>query len=243
MVEARGDIQDGHISSRLLYQFLRTPNSLDSDTMDFINAHLDGCEQCQQDVSAIHQLSEIDIVGDDRAPEIAPETFSFWRVLFRRRMLPAYAVLAAVVLVVVVLVSLSDETSPLLIARALTQSEAQRSGYTIVALAGGVTTRGGDVSEASAPVIVRGAEPQPVVLSLEAVTFEDEDMTYSVTITAADGSVMWQSALSVEQVESGRVWLMLDPEDIRPGVYQVSVVEHQRDYQAIVSTARFQITE
>jgi hypothetical protein len=243
MVSAREEIQNGHVSSGLLFQFVQKPRSLDSETMEFVNAHLDQCEHCRQDFFAIQELSDIDIAGTNPAAETAPEQFSFWRSLFRRRLLPVHAALAVVVLAVIVWLNMSDKTSPFEIARAVTKSEALSSGYSIVALSSSMTTRGDDALGTAAPEIDRTVKHEPIILNLEAVTFEDEDMTYSVTITAADGNVVWQSTLSVDQLESGKVWLIFDPKDMKPGSYQVSVVEHQSGYQATVSTAHFQIAE
>ncbi len=237
------EIRGGHISAKLLYQFVQTPGSLESETIDFVRSHLERCDQCQRDSVGIKQLLEIDVDGgtDAKEAERSP-THSWWR-FFRGRLVPAYAALAIILIAAAVFVVTSvDETSPL-IARAVTQADAARSGYTMIALANYITTRGTDESAESKPTTIVGVNRKPVVVSLEAVTFEDEELSWRVVIAKGDGLTVWESDLDTAHLESGQIWLILDWEKLEPGVYQLSVLEQDGEYTATISTARFEIVD
>jgi hypothetical protein len=243
MVSTRDKIKDGHISSHLLHQYIRSPGALEPETIDFVQEHFDRCDQCRQDAVGIEKLSDINIGDNNRGTDTGRGARDSRRSWFRPRLVPAYAMLAVVLITAVVVVQKMNDATSLLIAKAVSHADAQSAGLTVVALTNEATTRGDDTKGEPAPQVISKKASQPAILSLEAVTFEYEDLSYSVQITSADGSTLWQSELTVEQLEAGKLWLILDQAAFDPGVYQITVIEHEDDYQATISTARIDIVE
>lgn len=242
MVDASARIKGGHISSRLLCEYVQLPASLDSDTIDFIAAHIDRCDHCRQDAKVIERLSAINLDANDGAIDASRGSVGAWRSLFRRRLLPAYATVVLAAVVIALLFAL-DRTPSLLVARAVSPVDAEQSGHTVVALANSMAVRGDHTSGVPAPPVISKSDWAPVVLSIEVVTFEDEDMRYSARIEKAEGEAIWETDLDPALLESGRLWLLFDQVDLSTGTYRVSVIENEGLYEATISTATIEIVE
>jgi anti-sigma factor RsiW len=235
------EIRENHISSTLLYQFIQSPQSLDADTIDLVRTHLDLCDRCQQDTTGISQLLGIEIEKPPATEEIPSRPTGFWGAIFRKRLVPAFTAAAAVIIILVAwIVSTNDGSLPS-VARVISYEEARISGYTVVTLVNDITTRGENESTEMTPTVISRSDARALILTLEAVTFGDEDVSYGVVVTGPDGNPVWQSDVTADQLESGSLWLIADRDDFKRGTYQISVVEQQGDYRATVSTARFEI--
>jgi anti-sigma factor RsiW len=242
MNDIREETRDGHVSSTLLYHFVRSAQSLEPETIDFIRTHLDRCGQCRQDAAVVEQLLRIPVENGEFAPQAAPTRLGFWRAIYNRRLVAGFAAAVAVALLLVVWVSSWDAAHLPAIAKVVSQPQAEHSGYTVVALANDMTTRGGGAPGTTAAAVI-AEDDRALVLTLEAVTFKDEELSFSALIKASDGGLIWQSDVAADQLDSGRLWLIMNRKHFDPGIYQISVVEHQGDYRATVSTARFEIVE
>ena len=241
MVASRDRILEGHISSNLLYQFVQTPQALEPETIELINTHLSLCDRCQEDSANIKQLILIDSETDAAVEKHRRP--SFWRKLFHKRLVPAYSILAVILIAAVALLFRQPDTSLLSFAQVVSQAAAEKSGYKIFTLENSITPRGDDASPSrELPVISKGVDKH-MVLSIEAVTFEDEKMSYLARITSSDGTTVWESDLDKAYLESGTLWLILDHNDFEIGVFRLIVLEHEGDYQASISTGLFEVVE
>jgi hypothetical protein len=227
------------MSSNLLYQFVRAPRSLDTETIDHIDSHLDGCDRCREDTRSIERLVEMGIgeYGDTKDETASP---SLWRSIFRRQLVPVYSVLAVVIFVASVLIVKLEDTAPGEIARAISQADAERTGFNVLTLPNIVTTRS-DLSTKSEPAKIPQSAGKSVLVSIEAVTFEDEDMVFSARIETDDGKTVWESRIVVAQLESGRLWLLIDQNALVSGFYKLSVIEREGESTATISASTFEI--
>jgi hypothetical protein len=237
---ARGEIRDNHISSSLLFHFVRSPRSLDSETVDWVRTHLDRCGQCRQDAAFVKQQLGVGVEDDTSIKKTPGRRPGFWHYVFRRHLVPVYTAVAVVAVVLILWIVSTDDGSLPTIAKVMSYDEAQRSGYPVVTLAAHMTTRGENPAAILPPVITESNE-RALVLTMEAVTFQDEEMSYGVQITGLDGNTIWQSDVTVDQLASGNLWLVVDRNDFESGIYRLSVLERQGDYRAPISTAHFEI--
>lgn len=240
LTAVRDEIRENHLSSTLLYHFIQSPRSLDADTTVFVRTHLDLCDRCRQDAAAVRRLSNVEIENIPPIEEIPNRPAGFWRPVFRIRLIPAVAAAAIAILLVAWIVSMNVGSLPLF-ARVVSHEEAQKSGYSVVNLINDITTRGDDEFAAGTPTVVIRSHTRGLVLTLEAVTFGDEDVSYGVVVTGLDGNSVWQSKVTADQLESGSLWLIVDGSDFEPGTYRITVFEQQDGIRTNVSTAHFEI--
>jgi anti-sigma factor RsiW len=247
MIAAREEIRSEHVSSLLLYQYVESLGSLDTETFDRVRSHVEQCDECRKDAAVIRELREMDSASGAATAAEAPPRRRGWRrgwrrVVFARRLAPVFAAVVALAVFAGAWLVLTGDGSLPRVAEVVSHTKAAEAGYPIVALSNDTTTRGEERSPAGAPAQIAGDGGRAVIVTLEAVTFADEEMVYGVEIEKAGGTPVWRSDVTPGQLESGGLWLVVDRDDLEPGIYQIRVVESQGDYRATVSTARFEIT-
>lgn len=218
-------IESGHLSSRLLYEFVDDPGSLDNNTHEFIQEHLEKCPACKEDLQRIEELIHTPFKESAYDPAKKKPEKSFRSYFLNRRLLPAYsisAVLAA--LFIVFFVYPGIVLPPSYAVRAISDDLALESGYALHDLPTARITRSEERESFTVPEFSISAPGNPV-FRINVDTFEDEDVSYEAVIRTGGGETVWESAVEAELLKNGNLLLLIDKGSFEPGLYHIDVTE------------------
>lgn len=210
-------ITEGHISSRLLYEFVEGHTTLEPGTMDRIENHLKTCEACRQDSDRIEQLIALEL-RSDRVPSSLSPHKGGWFTGGRVRMASAAAALLLLIVVSVLVLRVRTGTPDYTATIISTGAD-----YNIVDLPLGDPVRGDE--QISAAVRLKEYDGNRVVLQMMVDVFEGEESPSNVTIQDNAGEIVSKNPILSSAAETGRILLLIDTSTFAAGRYTIEVLD------------------
>jgi len=218
------ELEEGHVDSRLLVQFHEAPGTIDAEPRGRLVTHLDRCAVCRDALSILDELSQTPSASV--VHEVAPVRRGFWRVLVDRFLgpVPALAYLSLLVILVVWPPSRVPQPGEERAIEVLPQA---------TRLSDEMAFRTGTEGQ---------TQPQPAEISLPdrggllvdlLTDIDDEDLEDSTTAFRlelnGDGKTLWtELERSADFDRRGRLSVLLDPEQLRPGTDYTFVLRFER---------------
>jgi hypothetical protein len=209
-------VQEGHLSSRLLYEYVDDSSILDRDTIARIENHLGTCESCRQDLDQIAELIALELSSGETA---AGTTTHGTRWFSRPRMRRVFAGLASVLVIasfVWVFVTLTGKPD-YVVSLVSDPGELHTVDMTLSDLVRGEPD--------TTPVVRLGEiEQRKIVLRIEVDVFEGEEPPATVSFSDAAFQVVWTAQLEKRHADTGTILLLVDKSTFVRGLYTVEVL-------------------
>jgi hypothetical protein len=215
MAANKTTISEGHVASRLLYEFAETPARLERHTAEFIEGHIGACEQCHSEFEQIRQVLASK-TGAEQPSAGVWQRFAAW--ISGNRLVLA----GAMAVIVVVSIFLFRPTLDYQVS-ALSPSDGRAAGEITLDLPLGELTRGD--TELPPALSLEGIESGIVVLRIVIDVFEDEEPPGTIIVTNNAGETVWRGDIGTLLAENDVFLLLIDKSTFEKGRYAIEVLD------------------
>jgi len=224
-----------HISSRLLYEYVTSKNTLSGETVQFIEQHIKVCDNCRNDLVTIKELISSDLLPTEKERK---KIFSA-RLLFKR---PAFVYIFAVILTFIAAYFIHLQLLP----NALTgihfidENSLDKSKFSIKELHPMKISRG-SIKGTFEPPIIKTNNTRNIVLKLNISTISERS-NYSIKIIKEDGTLIWNEQISKKLLSSNNLLLTFGEYKLVTGLYYIEIIEHHKDgYDSLFLKSAFRL--
>lgn len=239
MLECRAEIDDGHLSARLLYEYVESPASLEAEDIELVRSHLDQCAQCREDHQHIVELAALPASAEPASRTEPGRADRLWQRIvgrFPRPVAPVAAAAAVVVLVVSVYVW-QTRSSP-----AMQWIRTDVVGVTAIELPVRHITRGAPPPPPEPVPQLDRTSGRDVLLAVNLGFLDQLGAYYEVVVREPSGDVVWRDRIPDVYLSAGRGVIRVNPGKLQPGTYRVEVVENESDgFSTVIAEAVFRI--